>query len=215
MLAVKWLVLLYFIQTVGELCLSPIGLSLVGKLSPKRFASLLYGVFFLSNAAGYALSGSLGSILPPTGDKYQAAQEVNIDLKAILENEKKATGEELYVLAKLNIAAVHNEKSKANKLDVSKKLKATAELKTEREVAAKKNKPFVNKYQASDTTFTAQEFKTIAENEIITVKYPTFAGFTIKGLFDFFMVFVVLCGIASAILFAITPFLKKMMHGVR
>lgn len=215
MLAVKWLVLLYFIQTVGELCLSPIGLSLVGKLSPKRFASLLYGVFFLSNAAGYALSGSLGSILPPTGDKYQAAQEANIDLEAILENKKKATGEELYVLAKLNIAAVNNEHAKVSKLDVNKKLKATAEMNTEKELAAKKNKPFVNKYEAADTTFTAQEFQKIAENEVITVKYPTFAGFTIKGLFDFFMVFVVLCGIASAILFAITPFLKKMMHGVR
>jgi POT family proton-dependent oligopeptide transporter len=54
--------LLYFIQTCGELCLSPIGLSLVGKLAPKRFASLLYGVFFISNAAGYALAGTLGAI---------------------------------------------------------------------------------------------------------------------------------------------------------
>jgi POT family proton-dependent oligopeptide transporter len=35
LLAIKWLVLLYFIQTCGELCLSPIGLSLVGKLAPK------------------------------------------------------------------------------------------------------------------------------------------------------------------------------------
>ncbi|MBA3706827.1 MAG: peptide MFS transporter, partial [Bacteroidetes bacterium] len=67
LLAIKWLILLYLIQTCAELCLSPIGLSLVGKLSPKRFASLLYGVFFLSNAAGYALSGTLGSIIPATG----------------------------------------------------------------------------------------------------------------------------------------------------
>ena len=215
LLAVKWLVLLYFIQTVGELCLSPIGLSLVGKLSPKRFASLLYGVFFLSNAAGYALSGSLGSILPPTGDKYAAAQEVNIDLKSILDNKKEATGEELYVLAKMNIASVDKEKAKENKLDVSKKLKTTAEIKSARELAAKKKLPFADNHAASDTTFTAEEFKAIQENEVITVKYPSFVGFTIKGLFDFFMVFVVLCGIASIILFAITPFLKKMMHGVR
>ena len=66
LLAIKWLILLYLIQTAGELCLSPIGLSLVGKLAPKRFASLLYGVFFLSNASGYALAGTLGSILPAT-----------------------------------------------------------------------------------------------------------------------------------------------------
>ena len=62
LLLVKWFILLYFLNTCAELCLSPIGLSLVGKLSPKRFASLLYGVFFLSNASGYALAGTLGSI---------------------------------------------------------------------------------------------------------------------------------------------------------
>ena len=67
------------------MCLSPIGLSLVGKLSPKRFASLLYGVFFLSNASGYALAGTLGSILPATGDKFKKAQELGIDLQAVLD----------------------------------------------------------------------------------------------------------------------------------
>ena len=72
-------VLLYLIQTFGELCLSPIGLSLVGKLSPKRFASLLFGVFFLSNAAGYALSGTLGSIMPATGDKFLKAEKLGIN----------------------------------------------------------------------------------------------------------------------------------------
>jgi len=34
-------------------------------------------------------------------------------------------------------------------------------------------------------------------------------------LFEFFMVFVALCGVASVILFSLTPFLKKMMHGIR
>ncbi len=56
LLAIHWLILLYLIQTFGELCLSPIGLSLVGKLAPKRFSSLLYGVFFLSNASGYSFA---------------------------------------------------------------------------------------------------------------------------------------------------------------
>jgi POT family proton-dependent oligopeptide transporter len=85
LLDVKWLILLYFIQTCGELCLSPIGLSLVGKLSPKRFASLLYGVFFISNAAGYALAGTLGSILPATGDKFKKATELGINLQDVLD----------------------------------------------------------------------------------------------------------------------------------
>ena len=151
LLAVKWLILLYLIQTFGELCLSPIGLSLVGKLSPKRFSSLLYGVFFLSNASGYALAGTLGSILPATGEQFTESTKMGIDLQGILD---------------------------------------------------KKIIP------------TADQIKMLAEKKISSVN-PTFAGVEIHNLYEFFMVFVVLCGLASIILFAITPILKKMMHGIK
>ena len=215
LLAIYWLILLYLIQTFGELCLSPIGLSLVGKLSPKRFASLAYGVFFISNAAGYALSGTLGSILPPTGDKYELAQKNNLDLKGILDKSKTADGAELFALAKLNLASVDNTEAKANNIDVEAKIKKVAEKKAAIETAVKEKKEFVDSYTASDTTFTSAELNLIKEKQIIKAEYPTFAGFTISNLYDFFMVFVVLCGIASVILFALTPVLKKMMHGVR
>jgi len=52
-----WLVAAYFIQELGELCLSPVGLSLVTKLAPVRLVGLLMGVFFLSNSAGNWLAG--------------------------------------------------------------------------------------------------------------------------------------------------------------
>lgn len=151
LLAVKWLILLYFIQTLGELCLSPIGLSLVGKLSPKRFSSLLYGVFFLSNASGYALAGTLGSILPATGEQFAEASKMGIDLQAILDKKIVPSAEQIGMLAEKKISITN----------------------------------------------------------------PVFAGFEIHNLFEFFMVFVVLCGVASLLLFALTPKLKKMMHGVR
>ncbi len=151
LLSVKWLILLYFIQTCGELCLSPIGLSLVGKLSPKRFYSLLYGVFFLSNASGYALAGTLGSLVPPTGDKFKKAQELGINLQDILDKKITPTANQL---AELNKSQINTE-------------------------------------------------------------YPVFAGFQVHNLFEFFMVFVVLCGVAAILLYALTPMLKKMMHGVR
>lgn len=215
LLGIQWLILLYLIQTFAELCLSPIGLSLVGKLSPKRFASLLFGVFFLSNAAGYALAGTLGSILPPTGDKYIAAEKANIDLKAILDGKKVADGAELFTLAKMNFAKVNDDAAKENKLDIEKKIKNIAQIKSDKELAEKNNKPFVNNFKATDTTFTNQELDIIKSKKVIVAEYPSFAGFTIKTLFDFFMVFVVLCGIAAVILFALTPVLKKMMHGVR
>jgi POT family proton-dependent oligopeptide transporter len=151
LLAIKWLILLYLIQTVAELCLSPIGLSLVGKLAPKRFASLAYGVFFISSAAGYALSGTLGSILPATGDKFKKAEDLGIDLQGVLDK---------------------------------------------------------------SITPTAEQVQLLADNQI-SASYKVFAGFEITNLYDFFMVFVVLCGLAALILFALTPFIKKMMHGVR
>ena len=150
LLAIKWLVLLYFIQTCGELCLSPIGLSLVGKLAPKRFASLLFGVFFIANAAGYALSGILGSILPATGDKFLKAKELGINLQDVLDKKVNLTANQLAMLDK----------------------------------------------------------------EQISTAYNSFVGFEIHNLFEFFMVFVILCGIAGAILAMISPTLKKMMHGV-
>ena len=52
-----WLVWAYFIQELGELCLSPVGLSLVTKVAPARLVSLLMGMFFLSNALGNWLAG--------------------------------------------------------------------------------------------------------------------------------------------------------------
>ena len=48
--------------TIGELCLSPMGLSLVSKLSPKRIAALMMGGWFLSTAIGNKLSGVLSGL---------------------------------------------------------------------------------------------------------------------------------------------------------
>lgn len=150
-LAVHWLFIMYLFHTLGELCLSPIGLSLVSKLAPKRFSSLLMGVWFIGNAAGYALAGTLGALIPPTGDKFEFANSKGIDLQAVLDGTIKPTTEQVALLAQ----------------------------------------------------------------EKIDIVYPTFAGFTIHNLYEFFMVFVILSGTAAIILFLISGILKKMMHGVR
>lgn len=63
-----WMIGAYFFQTVGELALSPVGLSMVTKLAPRRFASALMGVWFLSNAAGNKLAGSIGALAEGQGD---------------------------------------------------------------------------------------------------------------------------------------------------
>ena len=64
-----WLVAAYFIQVCGELCLSPVGNSVVTKLAPARVVGMMMGVWFLSIAAGNKLAGyaaSLSATIPLT-----------------------------------------------------------------------------------------------------------------------------------------------------
>ncbi len=107
-----WLTGLYFIHTMGEIALSPIGLSMVNKLSPLRFASLMMGIWYLSTATANKFAGMLSGLYPEDGK-----------VKSIL-------------------------------------------------------------------------------------------GYQIATMYDFFMVFVVMSGVASLILFLLSKKLQKMMHGV-
>ena len=55
-----WLVLFYFFATVAELCVSPVGLSLVTKLAPARYGSLFMGVWLLTNSVAQYVGGAVG-----------------------------------------------------------------------------------------------------------------------------------------------------------
>ncbi len=59
-----WLTGMYALHTCGELCLSPIGLSLVNKLAPVKFASLLMAVWFTANAFANKFAGVLSALYP-------------------------------------------------------------------------------------------------------------------------------------------------------
>ncbi|MDO4729161.1 MAG: peptide MFS transporter [Bacteroidota bacterium] len=71
--SMMWLVSLYTIHTFGELCLSPIGLSMVNKLAPVKFASLLMGVWFLSTATANKFAGTLSSFYP---ESYVSVEKI-------------------------------------------------------------------------------------------------------------------------------------------
>ena len=62
-----WLLGMYALHTLGELCLSPIGLSLVNKLAPLKFASMLMAVWFTANAFANYLAGALSKLYPEAG----------------------------------------------------------------------------------------------------------------------------------------------------
>lgn len=111
--SILWLTGLYFIHTMGELCLSPIGLSMVNKLAPVRFASLLMGVWYLSMATANKFAGALSTLYPEAG------------------------------------------------------------------------------------------------------KTKMLFGFQITNLFEFFMIFVIISAVAALILFGLSKWLQKLMHGVR
>ncbi len=63
-----WLFWSYILATLGELCLSPVGLSMVSKLAPAKFATMLMGVWMLTSAFGNYAAGAMGEIwgtIPP------------------------------------------------------------------------------------------------------------------------------------------------------
>ncbi|HSB13394.1 MAG TPA: peptide MFS transporter [Bryobacteraceae bacterium] len=60
--SLMWLVVVYLFHTVGELCLSPVGLSAMTKLAPAKISGLLMGVWFLSISVGNYMGGRLASL---------------------------------------------------------------------------------------------------------------------------------------------------------
>ena len=62
MVATSWLLLAYLMHTTGELCLSPVGLSMVTKLSPPRMVSTVMGAWFLATAFSNFLAGMIAAL---------------------------------------------------------------------------------------------------------------------------------------------------------
>lgn len=150
-----WLITLYFIHTIGELCLSPIGLSMVNKLAPAHLASLLMGVWFMSNAASNILAGKLASLLP----------EYHYPPKTIYNT----------VVTQFN-DIFPNILNKVNELN-----------------------PGLN--------------VVVPQVEPPTPKF--LFGIEIATLDEFFILFAIMAGGASILLFILSPLLKKMMKGIQ
>ena len=65
-----WLILAYLLHTLGELCLSPLGLSYVSKLVPARMIAFMFGMWYLAIAIGQKLAGSLGGMITEVSNRY-------------------------------------------------------------------------------------------------------------------------------------------------
>jgi POT family proton-dependent oligopeptide transporter len=84
-----WLTLAYLFHTLGELCLSPVGLSYVSKIAPARYASLLMGAWYLANTIANKLAGVLAGLTPMPGE---APAQVGAGLVGTLQRASQTNG---------------------------------------------------------------------------------------------------------------------------
>jgi proton-dependent oligopeptide transporter, POT family len=68
--SIIWLILAYLFHTLGELCISPVGLSYVSKLVPGRMIGIMFGIWYLSIAVGNKLAGSIGEQIDTISATY-------------------------------------------------------------------------------------------------------------------------------------------------
>ena len=230
-----WLVSLYTIHTLGELCLSPIGLSMVNKLSPARFASLLMGVWFLSTASANKFAGTLSALYPEEvkvektylsdiSESDLAAIEANvIDTMAFKADPK---GEYAFPVANANLNKTDDGISIEN-INYDSSSKSAYVSVFHMKLIKGLNKNLTSAVLISENELLTIEkvdkkqddgsFKTISNAQVWNLKpeKPSFAGFQVNTLYDFFMIFVVMAGAASVFLFFLSKRLLVLMNGIR
>ncbi|WP_299432770.1 peptide MFS transporter [uncultured Aquimarina sp.] len=65
-----FLILAYLFHTLGELCISPVGLSYVSKLAPVKYVGLMFGIWFVANFIANTMAGVTGSFIDPIVEEY-------------------------------------------------------------------------------------------------------------------------------------------------
>ena len=239
-LSMGWLVSLYTIHTFGELCLSPIGLSMVNKLAPVKLASLLMGVWFLSTASANKFAGTLSALYPEEVKIVKSyhpkvTADAMAEFKAYLldTNVWNADPKGKYALNLANIKTVKiqtKDDKKDSLVSIVADSSKTANISVYHlKVIKSNNKYFDRAFLLNDSILITHDSvdvvnkingKKVASKEErfqtwnLKPQKPTFLGVVIDSLFSFFMLFVIMAGLASVILFFISKKLVKMMNGV-
>jgi POT family proton-dependent oligopeptide transporter len=248
--SMMWLVTLYTVHTFGELCLSPIGLSMVVKLAPVRFASLLMGVWFLSTATANKFAGDLSALYPEEVklEKVVTASNFIFNTTDSLEN-KNVLLDSLFVvkLANMHPHTIMNigldtdddakapeptfvekfstnlfgakEGGKKDSLITLSPVKTTTDsvskFQMKQIVAAEANYAFAKFFNEDGTKLYVLKSTKSLEIWNLKPQKPSFMGIQISTLYHFFMIFVIMAGGASVILFFLSKKLLKMMDGVK
>jgi len=177
-----WLLSMYLVHTMGELCLSPIGLSMVARLSPVRLGSLLMGIWFMSNAMANDFAGMLSKLYP----------EKMVSVEQVVASE-----------AKYNLVLVDKSKKDNKTIENTEKVNNVLSIPISS----------VKFDKIKDSKVKQSIYEDLAGNA--QAKEKSFLGITVNSLYSFFMVFVVMAGVAAVILFLLSSKLLKMMDGIR
>ncbi len=258
-----WLFSLYAIHTMGELCLSPIGLSMVVKLAPMRYSSLLMGVWFLSTALANKVAGDLSAYYPEDVHKKSSFGASQFTVNS------NGTDSTIVIDANTNFF-LNNPKSGMWKVATTADNKTEAPDKTgmDKFMQNMTADPLVDYFTASKESdvlqtvvISNQNVPTIEDHKLkqispkgektkfsvgvsedgntayilkmtpdeinkdkmnvnfeiwdLNPKKPSILGQEISNIYEFFVVFIILAGVASVLLFFLSKKLLKMMHGIR
>ena len=233
---------LYFLHTVGELCLSPIGLSMVNKLTPVRFTSLMMGIWFLAIATGNKLAGTMSGLYPEeqklsktfkvrdvqiagnnidwNNIQYDKNIHTTIAWKPIFvkKNDKSKEPDSLVAISIVNNpSGFVYDSVKAKRIIPSK----MDEQELQNLPPGSKEPKFI--YALSENTKTTyllvNDLKG-SSNSVALQEWdmqparPKFLSITIDNLHTYFMIFVCFSGAAAFILFLLSRRLVKLMHGI-
>jgi proton-dependent oligopeptide transporter, POT family len=235
---------LYFIHTIGELCLSPIGLSMVNKLTPLRFTSLMMGVWFLAIATGNKLAGKLSSLYPEqqSTEAEFDAENVTLNGKSIdwnsIGNDRNVNVNQIWKMdlvksskwqegALDSLVNITSDSTSVPLVYDNAKIARIIPGAYDAEKIAKiakygdKEPKFIFSLGTKPNECYLLRNEMFGKNNRISLqkwntnpKHPFILGIEISNLYDYFLVFVILSGVAAIILFFLAKKLQVMMHGV-
>lgn len=238
-----FLVGMYFLHTCGELAISPVGLSVVNKLSPRRFASMMMAVFFLSSVVGNFAAGLFSGLIPQPSVKevyvdqssgYTSGQIVELTSTLINRSENPLEP----AVLKSYEESLKNEGVKFNrdnieKIDssfISESKLIDGQINAETRVVfgsfgeiegkiggVNLNRDLAAEYR-EDKNFIVRD---IIVNDVHTASFVfentknNLFGIEISTLYAFFIIFIVMSGVTSVLLLVLHKRVEKLMHGIR
>jgi proton-dependent oligopeptide transporter, POT family len=238
-----FLIGMYFLHTCGELAISPVGLSVVNKLSPKRFASMMMAVFFLSSVVGNFTAGLFSGLIPqPIVKEVIVAKDGAMNKKellattAMLMNKSENPMEAAVIGAYEEQLKGEGKKFNREKMEAADTLYKKNATYVSGDLAETKNVIFADrttfKDSLSDVALEAGLTKKFDKNKDVIVRNVTvdgkhagaivfensensLFGFKINTLYAFFIIFICMSGVTSLLLFVLHKRVEKLMHGIR